>query len=565
MYCRMCGAENKDGAAFCKECGASIGKVTADVAGTSNAVAHAANAAGATSDNPMKKAGLSKPLIAGGAAAAVAIAAAAGFGVYKVFFEPYPINEETFPDQAFRSYVSDTFDVDKNGELSRDEANSVEYIGKWNNDMLSYNEPVSDMDITSFEGIGYFKNLKSLVANDNYVSELDLSKNRQLEYVVVNDATLSALDVSGCSKLHDVWVNTNAAVTGSPIDMSTTHLVTDAKASLMGSDERELAFDYALDGRLVQKREIYDDSTYSAVTYTYDENGKLTQTNYDSRDSSSRNTYEYDDDGHLIGKETTDEKPIPYQKDVYSYDEAGRVTSYEAQYEGSPEDTFNYVYNDEGRLDKVEVVHRYESSYDLHGTIDFKYDEAGNPTSVTCKVTNEPAWGYGADLSYDESGNLISLVKRDYDGDVLYKYRYEFSDDGLEAKRYAGSEEYPTVIKYDKGHRVISEISYNEYGEATSEKKYAYTSEGLLTSATETIGMENDPIKSTYSFATIAHYGKLATTKTVQFADLLAEPYEPDGGAYCPDAELYLTRYEEAVVGVSHPYPSNLNFYLLPS
>lgn len=560
MYCRICGAENKDGAAFCKECGAPIGKATGDVARAGTAVI----AAEATSNNSPKKTGSRKPLIVGGTAAAVVIAAAAGFGIYKVFFEPYPINEETFPDQAFRSYVSDTFDVDKNGELSRDEANSVEYIGKWDNDTMSYNEPVSGIDITSFEGIGYFRNLKGLVANENYVSELDLSKNKQLEYVVVNDVTLSTLDASGCSKLHDVWVNTDATVTGLSGDMLTAHLVTGAKASLTGSDERELAFDYALDGRLVQSEQFSGGgSTSSDTTYAYDDNGRLTQAKCSFPYGSSTDTYEYDSKNQSMTV-TTEEDGSSTKINVYSYDDDGRIASY-TLHDGLAEYAFHYTYDESGLLSHVKIEQKHEQLGSVNGDAEFKYDDNGNMLSAHVTTKDMPTLGYETDFTYDESGDMTSLTKKDYDGSVLYKQRFELSDDGLEAKRYLGSEKYPTIIRYDTDHRMIYEGQYNKYGETESEKKYAYTSEGLLSNATETTGMDIAFSKSTYSFETIAHYGKLATTKTVQFADLLSEPYEPDGGAYCPDAGLYLTRYEEAVVGVSHPYPSNLNFYLLPS
>lgn len=124
---------------------------------------------------------------------------------------PVKISEETFPDEAFRQYVSTHDDIDKNGELSQSEADKVTEIRISNN-----------RAVTSVKGIEYFPELERLYCDgdsissintganpeltvlncsDNGISELDISKNSNLEHLECFDNPLSSLDVSANPKL----------------------------------------------------------------------------------------------------------------------------------------------------------------------------------------------------------------------------------------------------------------------------------------------------------------------------------------------------------------------------
>lgn len=91
------------------------------------------------------------------------------------------------------------------------------------------------------------------------------------------------------------------------------------------------------------------------------------------------------------------------------------------------------------------------------------------------------------------------------------------------------------MTKYDSERRLISETDYDDFGDATERLKFACTSEGLLTRAK---GMAN--VETSCSIAPIAHYGDAVAAKTVQFADALPKPFEPEAGSYLPDAERFI-------------------------
>ncbi len=95
------------------------------------------------------------------------------------------INEETFPDKAFRDYIlSDKIDSDKNGSLSRKEIENVQYIS------------VSNKNIKNLKGIEIFYNLNGIYGNDNCLNELDISKNQLLQTVHVALNDLKEIDIS---------------------------------------------------------------------------------------------------------------------------------------------------------------------------------------------------------------------------------------------------------------------------------------------------------------------------------------------------------------------------------
>ncbi|MBQ9891356.1 MAG: hypothetical protein IJM39_08085 [Firmicutes bacterium] len=100
------------------------------------------------------------------------------------------INAENFPDEVFRSYVSDNFDEDGNGVLSASEIGEVDEI------------EVSSMGIESIKGVEHFPSLKKLYCSFNTSLEpLDLSSNTGLEILECVNCGVGRLDVSGCTKL----------------------------------------------------------------------------------------------------------------------------------------------------------------------------------------------------------------------------------------------------------------------------------------------------------------------------------------------------------------------------
>ncbi len=114
--------------------------------------------------------------------------------LYAVFEELLPINAANFPDANFRAYISERFDLDSDGYLSRAEREAVTSIS------------VNGKSVASLVGIKYFPELKSLYAYNNNLTELDVRNNPKLEYLRCDgNSSLSRLYVAGCAKLETLW------------------------------------------------------------------------------------------------------------------------------------------------------------------------------------------------------------------------------------------------------------------------------------------------------------------------------------------------------------------------
>lgn len=102
------------------------------------------------------------------------------------------INSKNFPDSEFRSYVSDMFDTDGDGSLSKREMGNVTEI------------EFENYDAQSLEGIGFFTRLTELDCSGNEITSLDLSKNTALEELDCSVNSLKSLDISKCTRLTEL-------------------------------------------------------------------------------------------------------------------------------------------------------------------------------------------------------------------------------------------------------------------------------------------------------------------------------------------------------------------------
>lgn len=99
------------------------------------------------------------------------------------------IDEKTFPDETFRKYVAEQFDLDGNGELECAEYEGVTEIH------------VNGLGIESLEGLYWFRYLEVLECRDNQLTSLDVSHNTRLVSLDCSNNPLSELDVSRCKRL----------------------------------------------------------------------------------------------------------------------------------------------------------------------------------------------------------------------------------------------------------------------------------------------------------------------------------------------------------------------------
>lgn len=107
------------------------------------------------------------------------------------------IDATNFPDGAFRQYVADNFDKDKDGALNQTERNAVKEIR------------ISNSGCTSLQGLKYFSKLTDLFCSDNNLTELDVSENLELKRLICYNNSLTSLNLNKNTKLESLNCNRN--------------------------------------------------------------------------------------------------------------------------------------------------------------------------------------------------------------------------------------------------------------------------------------------------------------------------------------------------------------------
>ena len=107
------------------------------------------------------------------------------------------IDATNFPDEAFRQYVADNFDKDKDGALNQTERNAVKEIR------------ISNSGCTSLQGLKYFSKLTDLFCSDNNLTELDVSENPELKRLICYNNSLTSLNLNKNTKLGSLNCNNN--------------------------------------------------------------------------------------------------------------------------------------------------------------------------------------------------------------------------------------------------------------------------------------------------------------------------------------------------------------------
>ena len=114
--------------------------------------------------------------------------------------------EAVIKDSVFKAYLIKYFDNDKNGMLTIDECEQIEYV------------QVSTDEIKTLEGIEYFSNLRSLQCTGSVDSDgsplglltsIDISRNAYLEHFVCSSNHLTKLDLSHNPRLKTLWCYNN--------------------------------------------------------------------------------------------------------------------------------------------------------------------------------------------------------------------------------------------------------------------------------------------------------------------------------------------------------------------
>lgn len=116
------------------------------------------------------------------------------------------IDATNFEDEAFRAYVEEKFDADKNGSLSAAELAAATIID------------VTAKGILSLKGVEFFTELTHLYCNSNQLTTLDVSKNLKLTELNCMSNRLTSLDLSSNTALTTLYCGSNRY----PISVSST-------------------------------------------------------------------------------------------------------------------------------------------------------------------------------------------------------------------------------------------------------------------------------------------------------------------------------------------------------
>ena len=87
------------------------------------------------------------------------------------FDSPVKIDDSTFPDSAFREYVSKNIDANNDGYLTPQERDAVTEIA---------NPGLSGKGVSDVTGIEYFSYLETLDLSNNSLNDVNLSRNAKL-------------------------------------------------------------------------------------------------------------------------------------------------------------------------------------------------------------------------------------------------------------------------------------------------------------------------------------------------------------------------------------------------
>ncbi len=119
--------------------------------------------------------------------AAMTVTASAADGV--------SVSSANFPDAGFREYVSDTFDVNRDNVLSKEEIAEANEISI---------DPENGYSATDLTGIGYLTELKSIYVDG--IKKADFSKNTKLESIDLGWGSFTSLDLRKNKNLKKVDV-----------------------------------------------------------------------------------------------------------------------------------------------------------------------------------------------------------------------------------------------------------------------------------------------------------------------------------------------------------------------
>jgi hypothetical protein len=216
---------------------------------------------------------------------------------------------------------------------------------------------------------------------------------------------------------------------------------------------------------------------YKSAVRKFDVKGNLTEeANYNATGKAiSVITYQYDNKNNRVNHERYqgEREKLQYSQKIV-YDPAGNKTR-EYGFDGAASYSNTYKY-DAGKLVEISymadnnLVEKRKLSYSGNKS-DIQIFDSSN--KLTFKQEN----------SYNALGHLLSEIKTDNTGKLIYTITCEYKDDKLllsEAKKRKDALEYKKVYHYDNENRLIKEETVNMDGTKFVSHEYRYNNASYL-------------------------------------------------------------------------------------
>lgn len=352
-----------------------------------------------------------------------------------------PIDDAHVPDARLRAYVLDVVDRDKDGSLSREEAESVEAIGAVSGASAGTDKACLSGSISTLKGIELFPNLKTVMCAMN--SDVGDACGWDRRFVEIKRV-----------ETHEEGGEAASRIVASEYDAR----------GYLSKETLQQSEGFVRDGTV--------DMT-SCETYERDGEGKPITSLSETVDGNAyRHTYEYDSNGFLSKEVTESENDDRRWLKEYRNDAEGRLLEYS-----------------EYRDDELQVRELYE------------YDASGNETSYTrTRRSGEDEAEFVRTTEYDASGNKAKMTYFYEDG-TQYTYRYEHGtvEGGTFEKKYGyradGSAAGIDESTFDQEGRLLTYVSKNGDGEVVESRSCAYDQFGNLVKDESSFASRNDLLR----------------------------------------------------------------------
>lgn len=562
MYCSKCGSKVPDGNKFCNVCGAPLEQSFEQPAQNSaSSPSHPVAAPVAAPTAPKGRKGRSPmPIVAVVAAlAVVGVIVAVVLGLFSGGKTGLRLDEETFPDSAFRTILQESADTDADGTLSPEEVEAVTSIELANVFDITGIERLTSLKDLSFSGetAGSFE-----LASLDTIESIDVSAANSLQSLTISSMpVLAAVNCNGSAALQTVAVaeapalqsmSCSGATALTQVSLEQAPALERVDCSNASSLQTVVLSDVpaltSLDvsGTSVEILELPEGNNVSELrlaphtvatnicdaaktaylmptSLTYDMEGPM------GIKAHIAITASYDEMGRISSKRISGSgsfapgNPVDYGNVDYAYDERGRlstvtVSGHSGIYDKSIDGVWTLAYSDDGRTMTAtkdcsargeSTAPRFTETYDESGRlisrssnlneITFSYDEKGRLAAFAFVTPGQDGGDSRVPITYDENDRIASISYSDE--------TYIFDANG-------------SIVAMDRnGNRTNTNLQYSEDGLISSMGfSGAYVAGG---SAEATISRDGNTISASYGRS---GNSDMPVSWSVTYEEVLAAP-----------------------------------------